>query len=148
MPTRTSRLAALLIAAAAVASCGNSGTPTSPIAFIGPDNLVVTDLTAGSGATVAAGQRVDIVYSLWLYDPRAAESKGTRIVQSSRAQITLTSGTVIEGFVQGVPGMKVGGLRRLIIPPSLGYGTTGSSDGAIPPNAWTVFDVQMVAILQ
>ena len=148
MSTRTARLAALLLAAAAAVSCDNGpDSPTRPLAFVGPDNLVVTDITAGTGATVAAGQRVDIVYSLWLYDPRAAESKGTRVIQSSRAQITLTTGSVIEGFVQGVPGMKVGGLRRLIIPPSLGFGTTGSSDGSIPPHAWTVFDVEVIAIV-
>ena len=147
MLRRLSRAAVLVIAALAGASCNNSDAPMTPIAFIGPDNLVITDVRVGDGAAAAAGQRIDIAYSLWLYDPRAEESKGTPVVEGGRAQITLTADSVIEGFVQGVPGMKVGGLRRLIIPPSLGYGTTGSSDGAVPPNAWTVFDVQLIAIL-
>lgn len=147
MVTRLSRLTALALVATAAVACNNDSGPTTPISFVGPDNLVITDVRVGDGDAAAAGQRIDILYSLWLYDPRAEESKGLPIVQGGRAQITLAADSVIDGFVQGVPGMKVGGLRRLIIPPSLGYGTTGSSDGAIPPNAWTVFDVQLVAIL-
>jgi FKBP-type peptidyl-prolyl cis-trans isomerase FkpA len=111
--------------------------------FVGPANLVVTD--------VRVGQRATVHYALWIYDPSGTESKGT-LIEDSRltsaantgVTIPIVSGTVIQGWVEGLPGMNVGGLRRLIIPPSLAYGSNGN--GSIPPNAWIVFDVDLLAI--
>lgn len=142
--SRLSRMVIGACIAAGAIACTGDDSPTTPIAFVGPANLVITDLTAGTGATAAAGQTVDARYSLWLYDPRQPESKGTA-VESGRVSIRLAAGSVIQGWVEGVPGMKVGGTRRLIIPPSLGYGAAGS--GPIPPNAWTVFDIELLGIV-
>jgi len=134
---------ALLIVLSAGVLAGCKDSPTSPIVFVGPPNLVITDLQVGTGATVAVGQTVDVQYSLWLYDPTGTDFKGTSI-ESGRTTLRIATGAVIQGWVDGVPGMKVGGIRRLIIPPSLAYGSTGS--GPIPPNAWTVFDIQLFGV--
>ena len=148
--TRISRGLVAACVAATAASC-TADSPTTPIVFVGPANLVVTDLRVGDGATLAVGQQATVHYGLWLYDPSGTDSKGT-FVQDSRLtasatsgfQIRIATGSVIEGWVQGLPGMKVGGQRRLIIPPSLAYGSTGNS--SIPPNAWLVFDVDLLAV--
>lgn len=88
-------------------------------------------------------------YTLWLYNPAGADSKGTRL-QSSRDAGTpysfrLGANAVIPGFEQSVTGMKVGGLRRAIVPPALAYGSQGSGT-AIPPNTWLVFEIELLAV--
>ena len=138
------KLVAVLALAAGVAAC-DSDSPTQPPVFVGPAELQIIDVRAGTGATVVAGQRVNVGYGVWLYDPSGTDSKGTQIPSPSPATVTLASGSLIEGWVQGVPGMKVGGLRRLIVPPSLAYGSTGQNQ--IPPNAWLVFDIEVLAIV-
>ncbi|MEX2271742.1 MAG: FKBP-type peptidyl-prolyl cis-trans isomerase [Vicinamibacterales bacterium] len=144
--TRTISLALLAL----VAGCNTEG-PTTPITFVGPASLVITDLRTGAGETLAQGQQATVHYALWLYDPRNTDSKGTLLEDSrqlgSASQgftIRIATDAVIEGWVQGLPGMKVGGLRRLVIPPSLAFGDTGSQ--GIPPNAWLVFDVDLLAV--
>ena len=141
MKTSIVRLLTLLVFAAGVAAC-QSDSPTAPPVFVGPAELQITELRLGTGATVLAGQTVDAGYSLWLYDPSVAEFKGTHI-QTGRTPIRLAAGSVIQGWIVGVPGMKVGGVRRLLIPPSLAYGATGNQ--GIPPNAWLVFDIEIFA---
>ena len=145
------RLAALAVIAASAISCSNEPSPMTPIVFVGPPNLVSTDLRIGTGATIAAGQTAIVHYGLWLYDPAGTDNKGTFIEDSrltaaatTGVTVRLLSSSVIAGWVQGVPGMRVGGARRLIIPPSLAYGSTGS--GPIPPNAWIVFDIDLLNI--
>lgn len=148
---RLIRALALTALAATTAACNGGETPTSPISFVGPTNLVVTDLRVGTGATLTAGQQATVHYALWLYDPRNNDSKGT-LIQDSRqiaagAQGFTTrigTGAVIAGWDQGLPGMQVGGIRRLVIPPSLAYGAQGS--GPIPPNAWIVFDIELLSV--
>ena len=135
--------AACVVLLALAAGCQGSESPTSPIVFVGPSTLVTTDLRTGQGDTVLPGQQVTVNYGLWLYDPRASESKGTFIENGQAFTIRLASGTVIQGWVDGLPGMKVGGLRRLIIPPDLSFGQSGN--GPIPPGAWLVFDVDLLA---
>jgi FKBP-type peptidyl-prolyl cis-trans isomerase FkpA len=144
--SRSLCLALLLL----MAGCNTEG-PATPIVFVGPANLVISDVRVGTGATLAAGQRATVHYALWLYDPSGTDSKGTLIEDSRQTSaattgltISIATGTVIQGWVEGLPGMNVGGLRRLIIPPSLAYGTTGN--GPIPPNSWIVFDVDLLAI--
>ncbi|MDQ3068712.1 MAG: FKBP-type peptidyl-prolyl cis-trans isomerase [Acidobacteriota bacterium] len=144
--------ALLLMLAAAAVACDN-GSPTSPLVFVGPANLVSTDVRVGTGAVVSAGQQVTVHYGLWLYDPNGTDLKG-RLVQDSRmvagaqpVTFALRPESIIQGWVDGVPGMRVGGVRRLIIPPSLAYGAAGSGS-AIPPNAWLVFDIEMFGVAQ
>ena len=151
MRTRALRLAALAVIAASALSCNNAPSPTTPIVFVGPADLVITDLRVGTGATLAAGQLATVHYGLWLYDPSGVDSKGTFIEDSrltaqaqSGVSIRIQNGSVIAGWVQGMPGTKVGGIRRLLIPPGLAYGSQGS--GPVPGNAWLVFDVDLLAI--
>jgi FKBP-type peptidyl-prolyl cis-trans isomerase FkpA len=101
--------------------------------------LQIEDLQAGSGAAVARGQQAEVLYTLWLFDPREAGHKGRKIDSTDQHggvpfSFRLGSGQVIKGWDQGVEGMKVGGKRRLVIPPALGYGAHGAG-GVIPPGA-------------
>lgn len=146
---KTASPALVVLSLVFAAGCNGEG-PTSPITFVGPPNLVVTDLRVGEGATLALGQTARVHYTLWLFDPRGGDSKGT-LIEDSRlgggltgVPIPITAGTVIQGWVDGMPGMKVGGLRRLVIPPSLAFGTTGSQQ--IPPNSWLIFDIELIGI--
>jgi FKBP-type peptidyl-prolyl cis-trans isomerase FkpA len=97
--------------------------------------LYIRDVTVGTGATLANGQMVEMYYAGYLANGTLFDSKtsGTGIM------FRLGSGAVIRGWDEGLVGMKVGGTRQLVIPPSLGYGATGS--GPIPGNAVLVFNV-------
>src|SRR6185295_10736105 len=106
--------------------------------------LIKQDDQVGSGNEAAAGRRVTVHYTGWLYDETSAGHKGTKF-DSSRDRnepfaFRLGAGEVIRGWDEGVAGMKVGGRRTLTIPSALGYGSRGAG-GVIPPNATLVFDV-------
>ena len=111
--------------------------------------LVKTDKKLGDGARAVAGREVSVHYTGWLYDAAAADHKGKKFDSSrDRGQpfiFPLGKRVVIEGWDQGVEGMKVGGQRTLIIPPSLAYGARGAVD-VIPPNATLVFDVELLSV--
>ena len=123
-----------------------SPTPTSP--SVGLDvPFTVTDLTVGTGPEAMNGDRLSVHYTGWLYDPNATENKGMQFDSSeSRGpfEFTLGAGNVIAGWDQGVLGMQVGGLRRLVIPPELGYGSGGQ--GPIPGDATLLFEVELLSI--
>ena len=121
-------------------ACGGN-TATGPSVVNVPYSQ--TDLTLGTGPTVVAGNRVNVNYSLWLYNATAADNKGT-FEESGTFPFTVGAGQAIKGFDQGLIGMAVGGKRRLIVPPSLAYGSTGS--GKIPPNATLVFEIELLSI--
>ncbi len=131
-----------LLALAGLAGCGS--TPTDP-----SQNLNVaysqTDLREGTGRQAAAGNRVTTNYTGWLYDPNGVDHKGRQFDSGNGFAFTLGVGSVITGWDRGIAGMKVGGLRRLVIPPDLGYGS-GGSGSVIPPNATLVFDVELVDV--
>jgi FKBP-type peptidyl-prolyl cis-trans isomerase FkpA len=106
-----------------------------------------TDVRAGTGATAISGSVITVHYTGWLYDDNNPEEKGMQFDTSaggSAFSFTLGAGQVIGGWDQGLAGMRVGGLRRLVIPPSLGYGA--SRNGPIPPNASLVFDVELLEV--
>jgi FKBP-type peptidyl-prolyl cis-trans isomerase len=111
--------------------------------------LVTTDTRTGEGREAAAGQRVTVHYTGWLYDEAGADHKGRKF-DSSRDRrepftFRLGAGEVIRGWDEGVAGMKVGGTRTLTIPATLGYGARGAG-GVIPPNAALVFDVELLDV--
>jgi FKBP-type peptidyl-prolyl cis-trans isomerase len=112
--------------------------------------LIIEDLTVGTGATLAAGQKASVHYTGWLYEPEVSDKKGKQFDSSrTRGQpfsFPVGGRRVIAGWDQGVVGMKIGGERRLIIPASLGYGEGGAGGGLIPPNATLLFDVELLAI--
>lgn len=111
--------------------------------------LQVTEVAAGSGTEATSGKNVSVHYTGWLYDPSAANHQGRKF-DSSRDrnepfEFRLGAGMVIQGWDQGVAGMKVGGKRTLVIPAALGYGARGAG-GVIPPNAVLVFDVELLNV--
>ncbi len=133
---------AVLLVAAAVSACGDSSSsPTSPTSTAPYSQ---TDLVVGTGTQAATGDRVTVAYTGWLYDASRADGKGTQF--DSRTSFTFTIGTgVIRGWSQGVAGMRVGGQRRLVIPPELAYGSSSPGPG-IPPNSTLVFDITLLSV--
>jgi FKBP-type peptidyl-prolyl cis-trans isomerase FkpA len=127
--------------AAALVSCGSSPTEPSSAPFS------QTDLRAGTGTEAAAGTVLTVHYTGWLYDGSKTDGKGVQFetsVGGTPFSFTLGLGGVITGWERGLPGMKVGGLRRLVIPPSLAYGAV--RNGPIPANATLVFEIELVDV--
>ncbi len=105
--------------------------------------LKYEDLVAGDGAVAEKGNQVSVHYTGWLTDGSKFDSSVDR---NDPFQFGLGRGMVIRGWDEGVAGMKVGGKRKLTIPPQLGYGAQGAG-GVIPPNATLVFEVELLQIL-
>jgi FKBP-type peptidyl-prolyl cis-trans isomerase FkpA len=144
-------LSLFLLLPLALVGCGGSdepSTPTSPStpSPTGPAELQLTDLTVGAGDGLLTNSTVVVHYTLWLYDPAGTDSKGARQGSSrdTNQPISFRLGTnaVIPGFEQTINSMRVGGVRRAIVPPSLAYGSTGYQ--TIPPNTWLVFEVELL----
>ena len=107
-----------------------------------PSNLKTEDLVVGTGAEALKGKTVSVHYTGWLTDGTKFDSSKDR---DQPFQFPLGRGHVIQGWDQGVQGMKVGGKRKLTIPPELGYGAEGAG-GVIPPNATLVFEVELLGV--
>jgi FKBP-type peptidyl-prolyl cis-trans isomerase len=110
----------------------------------------VTDVVAGIGDEALPGMVVVVHYTGWLYDPAAPGHRG-RQFDSSRERgrplsFPLGAGRVIRGWEQGMPGMRVGGTRRLVIPPELAYGARSVGNGLIPPHSTLLFEVELLAV--
>ena len=110
-----------------------------------------TDLQVGTGPEAEKGKSISVNYTGWLYDPTKPDLKG-RMFDTSRDRgpfnFVLGTGFVIPGWDQGLDGMKVGGRRRLIIPPDLAYGIDGAGNGIIPPNATLIFEMELLDVQQ
>jgi FKBP-type peptidyl-prolyl cis-trans isomerase FkpA len=111
--------------------------------------LVKKDIKVGEGREAEAGTNVTVHYTGWLYDPSKPDGRGEKfdssVDRSEPFVFFLGGGQVIQGWDQGVAGMKVGGKRTLIIPPDMGYGAYGAG-GVIPPNATLLFDVELLGV--
>jgi len=134
---------ALAIALSATACGGSSESTTTPTPPSAPFSAM--DLREGTGTAASQGRTVTVSYTGWLFDPSKPESKGTQFDSQANFTFQLGVGRVIAGWEQGIPGMKTGGQRRLVIPPNLGYGS--QMVGAIPPNSTLVFDVMLLNVL-
>jgi FKBP-type peptidyl-prolyl cis-trans isomerase len=137
----------VILSAVAAAGCGGSDTPSSPSTPTSAP-FSQTDLRAGTGAEAAAGRTVTVNYTGWLYAATQPEQKGQQFDTSTGRgpfSFVLGAGRVIQGWDRGVAGMRVGGLRRLVIPPDLAYGAQGAPP-SIPPNATLVFDVELLSV--
>jgi len=104
--------------------------------------LTIDDIVVGNGAAAAAGQKVKVHYTGWLTNGTKFDSSKDR---NDPFVFPLGAGSVIKGWDEGVQGMKVGGKRKLTIPPALGYGARGAG-GVIPPNATLVFEVELLGV--
>jgi FKBP-type peptidyl-prolyl cis-trans isomerase FkpA len=104
------------------------------------------DITPGAGAQAVAGKNVTMNYSGWTQDGTLFDSSRKSGGATPYEVDNLGQGQVIAGWNEGIQGMKLGGVRRLVIPPTLGYGAQGNPP-AIPPNATLTFDVELVCIL-
>lgn len=137
----------ILIAALSLgaAGCGDSNPnePTPPRA-----EYSQTDLRVGTGTEATNGRTATVNYTGWLYNPAGPDGKGTQFDTSigRGAYPFLVGGTgVISGWNRAVPGMRVGGLRRFVLPPELAYGAAGAAP-RIPPNATLVFEVELINV--
>jgi FKBP-type peptidyl-prolyl cis-trans isomerase len=108
-----------------------------------PGALAVDEVKAGEGATAVKGKTVSVHYAGHLTDGTKFDSSYDR---GQPIEFHLGAGEVIKGWDQGIEGMKVGGKRKLTIPPELAYGARGTPGGPIPPNATLVFDVELVGV--
>lgn len=104
--------------------------------------LKTEDIVVGKGQVAQKGNTVSVHYTGWLTDGKKFDSSVDR---GQPFEFALGQGQVIPGWDQGVAGMKVGGKRKLTIPPALGYGAQGAG-GVIPPNATLVFEVELLAV--
>lgn len=146
-----SRLQSALLAGAlsccALPAAGQDAVPAeSP-----PDEpLMITDLVLGIGDEALPGMVCVVHYKGWLYDGKARDFHGRQFDSShARGQplsFPLGGGHVIKGWDHGIAGMRVGGLRRLIIPPALGYGNRSMANGIIPPGSTLLFEVELLAV--
>ena len=128
-------------------ACSQQAAPKTEISNM--TELIKTDVKLGTGDLATAGKNVSVHYTGWLYDAATADHHGKKF-DSSRDrnepfEFPLGAGRVIQGWDQGVAGMKVGGQRTLVIPARMGYGARGAG-GAIPPNATLVFDVELLGV--
>jgi FKBP-type peptidyl-prolyl cis-trans isomerase FkpA len=140
----------LIALIAVTAACsGKSDAPATSAAPPAVTALKTVTLKPGTGATIAGGQTAVVQYTGWLYEAGATDHKGKQFDSSRNAgqpfKFPVGTGSVIKGWDQGVPGMKIGESRRLTIPPDLAYGDSGAG-GVIPPGATLVFDVELVGI--
>jgi FKBP-type peptidyl-prolyl cis-trans isomerase FkpA len=111
-----------------------------------PSGLQYEDTKVGTGATAKKGDDVSVHYTGWLYNNGEQGKKfDSSKDRNDPFEFPLGAGHVIQGWDEGVQGMQVGGTRRLVIPPELGYGARGAG-GVIPPNATLLFEVELLAV--
>lgn len=124
--------------------CGPS--PTAPSQY---GVFSQQDLQVGTGDTAAGGDVIVVHYTLWLYDETMESEKGPQ-VETTRggdpAIVALSVNSTIRGWLEGVPGMRVGGIRRLVVPPDRAYGDIRL--GIIPPRATLVFEIELLEIVE
>jgi FKBP-type peptidyl-prolyl cis-trans isomerase len=130
----------LLLAAFVFAQTGGP-TKVTGKAKTTPSGVQYWDITLGTGAVATSGKKVTVNYTGWLTNGKKFDSS----VGKQPFTFKLGAGEVIQGWDDGVAGMKVGGKRQLRIPPNLGYGSQGAG-GVIPPNATLIFDVQLLDV--
>jgi FKBP-type peptidyl-prolyl cis-trans isomerase len=134
---------ALCVAAASVAACSKNPDAGASASAAAPQAgaLQIEDVKIGDGAVAAKGKTVAVHYTGTLTDGKKFDSSLDR---GQPITFPLGSGMVIKGWEQGIEGMRVGGKRKLTIPPALGYGERGK--GPVPPNATMIFDVELVSV--
>jgi FKBP-type peptidyl-prolyl cis-trans isomerase FkpA len=133
-------------AGVAAALLGAAGC-TSPISPVNGAALTIEDLRVGTGDVAGDGLVLTVNYTGWLYNPAKPGNKGAAFDASGSSPITFTLGaqSVIQGWDQGLVGMKVGGLRRLTIPPTLAYGDIRT--GPVAPDTTLIFEIELLSAI-
>ena len=139
-----------LVSGGAIAQNAAPAAKAATAGATAPTTLKIVDRKIGDGALAESGAPVNMHYSGYLWDATAADNKGKKFDSSIERKVPFAfiigAGRVIKGWDEGIPGMKVGGQRTLIIPPDKGYGDRGAG-ADIPPNATLVFDVELVSVI-
>jgi FKBP-type peptidyl-prolyl cis-trans isomerase FkpA len=125
-----------------VTGCGGDGNPVAPSASV---PFTITDLVVGTGAEALQDLVMTVAFTGWLFDENGPDNKGSVFDQSSGFRFRLGAANLIDGWNQGIEGMRVLGTRRIVVPPELGFGSAGSG-GAIPPNATLIFEIELLEI--
>ncbi|AJE03729.1 FKBP-type peptidyl-prolyl cis-trans isomerase [Geobacter pickeringii] len=143
----------LLVAAIAIAACSDREAKPTGSAKPGistaamtktPSGLAYQDLVVGTGPEPTRGKPVKVHYTGWLENGTKFDSSVDR---GEPFIFTIGAGEVIPGWDEGVMSMKVGGKRKLVVPPQLGYGAAGAG-GVIPPNATLIFEVELIDVVK
>ena len=149
---RYATLLTLLLAASLAAAQSTAPATTNPATSkldAMPTELTKIEGKQGTGAEAVTGRPVIVHYTGWIYDESKPDRKGAKFDSSLDRKVPfgfiLGAGKVIRGWEEGVPGMKVGGQRTLVIPPQMAYGERGAG-GVIPPNATLIFDVELIDV--
>lgn len=110
--------------------------------------LKYIDEKIGDGAEAKKGSNIEVHYTGWVYadGKKKGEAFDSSYKRGKPIAFRLGSGQMIRGWDEGLVGVKVGGKRTLIIPPDLAWGNRGAAGGAIPPNAWVIFDCEMMSV--
>ena len=141
------RLIIGLLAICLASGCGgDGGGPTAPTPA--PTINVpysATDLRVGTGEEATTGRNVTVRYTLWIYSTTAAENKGNQVQSGPFGPFAAGGSGAITGFSRGVVGMRVGGLRRVVVPPDLGYGNNPPSND-IRPNETLLFEIELLSV--
>jgi FKBP-type peptidyl-prolyl cis-trans isomerase len=143
IPTRIPRrwlAAAAVLLAVLVTACDDSPTAPAPA-------FSQTDLRVGTGEAAATGDTLTVQYTGWLFDGSKPDQKGLQFDSNAGGTpliFVLGAGQVIAGWEQGLVGVQAGGVRRLVIPPALAYGSIRR--GPIPPNSTLIFEVEVTGI--
>ena len=155
MPIRSAVAAVAFGFLAIAAAPAHAQAPASPPASANAqqgkpvelaDGLKYTDTQVGTGAEAQKGYIVSVQYTGWIYKNGNKGAKfDSSLDRNKPFTFTLGKHEVIDGWDEGVAGMKVGGKRTLIIPPNLAYGATGGAGGVIPPNSTLIFDVELIS---
>jgi FKBP-type peptidyl-prolyl cis-trans isomerase FkpA len=124
-----------------IAGCGANDSLTGPSG--GVTQLEIVDVKVGTGTSATNGRLLTVRYTGWFYNQNAVDHKGG-VFDSGTLPFTLGAGSVIRGWDQGLVGLKVGGIRQLTIPPSLGYGS--QAQGPIPANSTLIFEVELLNV--
>jgi peptidylprolyl isomerase len=118
-------------------------TPAASREVVTASGLRYLDQRIGDGAEAAPGKTVDVLYTGWLEDGKKFDSS---LDPNHPFTFRIGLDEVIQGWHEGITGMKAGGKRRLIVPPELGYGKQGAGGGVIPGNATLIFEVELINV--
>jgi FKBP-type peptidyl-prolyl cis-trans isomerase FkpA len=148
-PAAASQAARVEAATPETQPAGAVPVEAAPAVQAGPQ-LLTEDLRNGFGETARSGMTLTVQCTGWLYEPAALGYRGKQFFSTRESaaplKFRLGVGQVIKGWDVGIVGMQVGGLRRLVIPPEMAYGSRGFGNGLIPPDSTLVFEVELLGV--